>query len=403
MYNSDTFPAHGFSLRNKLLDGLRGYAALAVLVFHSILMLSNYIVTDVLYTPIYQIKENYYKITKFFLLLFNGHTAVNIFFVLSGMVLFTTLLKSKRGQLPIITFSLRRIIRIYLPLIPCLSAFYLVFNCLHYFLPTIYPHIKFHPFVQNCFLYKITLHGASWTLQSEIWAIPLILFTFYGYKKWGTKIVLILTSLSILIIDNDFKINFHAANTWVYYFYLGFCCAIFPEQLKNGIKKIGWFLPLFTLVFVRGFFIHSSITANLLQGFSIAILILYLSSDPEDKFSSFLKLPFSQYLGKISFSLYLWNVMVLNLFLPLARFTFVQLHPLEFGILIAVCVFIVTLPLAHFSEKFIEQPAIRLGKNLSNFIIGESIPKLSRAALLLGNGYLFNWRRKTIPGIHPIP
>lgn len=78
MYNSDTFPAHGFSLRNKLLDGLRGYAALAVLVFHSILMLSNYIVTDVLYTPIYQIKENYYKITKFFLLLFNGHTAVNI-------------------------------------------------------------------------------------------------------------------------------------------------------------------------------------------------------------------------------------------------------------------------------------------------------------------------------------
>lgn len=386
MYQSNTVCAHSVSLRNKHLDGLRGYAALAVLVFHSILMLDNYIVTDVLYTPIYQIKETYFKLTRFFLLIFNGHTAVNIFFVLSGMVLFNALLQTKTKQLAIITFSLRRVIRIYLPLIPCLAVFYLLFNCLHYFLPTIYPHIKFHPFIQNCLLYKITLHGASWTLRSEILAIPFILFTFYGYKKYGAKLVLIVTSLSILIIDNDVKINFYTANTWLYYFYLGFCCAIFPKTLNHSVKKIGWFLPLFTLIFIRGFFIHSSITANLLQGFSIAILILYLTGNPEDKFSSFLTLPFSQYLGKISFSLYLWNVMVLNLWLPVGRFAVVQHHPLEFGLLIAVFVFIITLPLAHLSEQFIEQPTIKLGKHVSDCIISgltQARTKLAYLALLL--------------------
>ena len=58
--------AVNFSSRNKCLDGLRGYAALAVLIFHSILMLNKYIVTNILFVPIYQIKENYFKIIKFF-------------------------------------------------------------------------------------------------------------------------------------------------------------------------------------------------------------------------------------------------------------------------------------------------------------------------------------------------
>ncbi len=225
--------------RNKCLDGLRGYAALAVVVYHSILMLNSYILTNVLYVPIYQIKENYFKITKFFLLVFNGHTAVNIFFVLSGIVLFSSLLRADNQRLLVITFSLKRIIRIYLPLVPCLTAFYLIFNCLHYFLPTIYPHIKFHAFVKNCLLYKMLpfFHGASWTLQAEILVIPVILLTFYMYKKFGIKILLILTSLSILVIDNDFKINFYMVNTWLYYFYLGFLCAIFKEKLKYDIKK----------------------------------------------------------------------------------------------------------------------------------------------------------------------
>ncbi len=61
--------------------------------------------------------------------------------------------------------------------------------------------------------------------------------------------------------------------------------------------------------------------------------------------------------------------MVLNLFLPLARFTFVQHHPLESGLLIAAFTLIITWPLAHYSEKFIEQPAINLGKTLSEYII----------------------------------
>jgi peptidoglycan/LPS O-acetylase OafA/YrhL len=369
MSDLDFSPNRKSTFRNQSLDGLRGYAALSVLIFHSILMLNNYLVTDVLFVPIYQIKENYYKITKFFLLVFNGHIAVHIFFVLSGMVLFNSLLKTKEKQLLFITFSLRRIIRIYLPLIPCLAVFYLLFNCLHYFFPTFYSHIKFHPFIQNCLLYKITMHGASWTLQSEIWVIPIILLTYYLYNKFSVKILLILTSLSILSLDNDFNINLYSANTWLYFFYLGFWCAILPKELKYIMKKIGWFLPLFTIIFASGFFLRSSITLNLLEGFSMVILLLYLSSDPIDRFSSFLKLPVSQYLGKISFSLYLWNVMVLNLFMPMARFTFVKEHPLEFGLIIAIFTFIITLPLAHFSEKYLEQSAIKLGRIISGHIL----------------------------------
>jgi peptidoglycan/LPS O-acetylase OafA/YrhL len=102
---------------------------------------------------------------------------------------------------------------------------------------------------------------------------------------------------------------------------------------------------------------------------SIAALILHLSNDPNSKFSAFLKLPFSQYLGKISFSFYLWNVIALNLFIPLARVPSIAQHPLEFGLLIGFVTFLLTLPMAHYSEQFIEQPAIRLGKMLSERVL----------------------------------
>ena len=354
--------------RNGYLDGLRGYAALSVLIFHSILMLSpSYIVNNVLYVPIYQIKSDYFKITKFILFIFNGHTAVSIFFVLSGMVLFQSLLRNNKAS--VITFSIKRVIRIYLPLIPCLFVFYALSNILNYYFSTLYPHFTFHSLIENCLLYKISIHGASWTLQSEIIVIPFILLTFYMYIKIGIKSLFFLTALSILALDNDLKMNFASAGAWLYYFYLGFLCAAFQNNAGNTAKKLGWLLPFCGVVFLRGVVNYTSITSNLLQGFSIAALIIYLSGNPSDKFSSFLKLPFSQYLGKISFSLYLWNVIILNLFRPLEKVPFIVKHPLEFGLLIAALTFIITCPIAHCSERILEQPAIKLGKKLSEHIL----------------------------------
>ena len=105
--------------KNKNLDGLRGYAAIAVIIVHSIFLLNR--MQNVMSVPIYKVHGIYFKIAYFFLLIFNGQVAVYIFFVLSGMFLFQSLLRNNQNF--VITFSVKRVIRIFFPLIPCLIVF----------------------------------------------------------------------------------------------------------------------------------------------------------------------------------------------------------------------------------------------------------------------------------------
>src|SRR3954452_10985879 len=84
------------------LDGLRGYAAIAVVLFHSILGPDPTMVGRVLY-------QNYSKLgswsdawAKLALTVTNGQTAVVIFFILSGAVLFDSLQKDNdSGLVPV--------------------------------------------------------------------------------------------------------------------------------------------------------------------------------------------------------------------------------------------------------------------------------------------------------------
>src|SRR5690349_7696347 len=109
-------------VRNDQLDGLRGYAAIAVVFFHSILGPDPTMVGRVLY-------QNYSKISswsdawaKLALTVTNGQTAVVIFFILSGAVLFDSLQKDSENNLvPLAAnFFVRRFLRIFPAMVVCL-------------------------------------------------------------------------------------------------------------------------------------------------------------------------------------------------------------------------------------------------------------------------------------------
>jgi hypothetical protein len=114
--------------RNQQLDGLRGYAALVVVVFHTILGIDPGQINRILYEDLSKIDGLYGRFTKVALKLFSGETAVVIFFVLSGAVLFNSLLNNKERFIPLAgEFLIRRFLRIYPALFVCLVACAIVF------------------------------------------------------------------------------------------------------------------------------------------------------------------------------------------------------------------------------------------------------------------------------------
>ena len=110
--------------RNDQLDGLRGYAAIAVVFFHSILGPDPAMVGRVLYQNYSKIGSGYDAWAKLALTVLNGQTAVVIFFILSGAVLFDSLQRDRdSGLVPLaVKFFVRRFLRIYPAMAVCLFA-----------------------------------------------------------------------------------------------------------------------------------------------------------------------------------------------------------------------------------------------------------------------------------------
>ena len=102
--------------RLEELDSLRGLAALTVVISHHLIVL------PVFFNPTNwhgHIPVNILKYTPLHLL-FAGHEAVILFFVLSGFVLSLPFHANKQG--PYASFVIRRICRIYLPYIVSVAA-----------------------------------------------------------------------------------------------------------------------------------------------------------------------------------------------------------------------------------------------------------------------------------------
>ena len=168
--------------RNHQLDGLRGYAAVMVSVFHTILCMDETLISRIVYGDASKLPDAYSWFAKVILKLFSGETAVFIFFVLSGTVLFQSLM---RARLPFLSealiFTVRRLVRIYPALIICLAVMAL-------YSVAIGRPVSLYDFAVNSALYAFPINGVTWTLNVEVAAVGFILATYFGWcigSEWG--------------------------------------------------------------------------------------------------------------------------------------------------------------------------------------------------------------------------
>ncbi|MBO1579742.1 acyltransferase [Bacillus sp. XF8] len=382
--------------RYKELDSLRGIAAIIVLIGHFLALF-----------PILGKKIMYSTFGVYFPILWQGHSAVIIFFVLSGFVLSLPFYKGMKFNY--LGYLMKRFCRIYLPYIVILFIAIGIKVGIHSKIGTIpglvqwglwnievsfnrvINHILFlGEFNSDAFIMVI------WSLVHEMRisiVFPLIIFLLLRVNwKVSIGIAMFLSAIGYLLMKNipsEFNMpvstNYFVTLHYSSMFIIGALLAKNREYLINKIinLKVKYLLlPLGILFFNYPripFMILSKLIGEIDYTLYLVIIdwyicfgacLIILSALSSKRFSKLLRMKPVHFIGEISYSLYLVHPIVL---LTTVHMLYGKIS-IPFILFIAFLFTIVVSVLCH---KFIEIPSIKIGRKLAvgNDRVGSSLRK----------------------------
>lgn len=369
------------------LDSLRGLAALTVLVGH-FLLIFTFVEPDTFSNHEYNI-WNIFKYSPLHIL-FAGYEAVILFFLLSGFVLSLPFYKNDfsfskqwyKGYL------IKRFFRIYLPyIISTLIAIVMVLLIRPSFIEGA------SDFVNRLWASDLTLRNLlghtlligefnTSTLNPVIWSLShemriSIIFPFlmyavlkFDYKKtFAIALFFSIASYGLLsFLPYKGAISIWMSPHYAAIFIIG---ALLAKHIDSIVSYIRGLKPLYKLVlfclalctytykwnFYDVDILHIGIVNewSTVFGASLFIIVAFSSST----MSAFLNLKPIHYLGKISYSLYLYHTISLLFVVHL-----INNYDAKASILAAS--FVLSFILAVLSYHFVEIPSIKLGRRLSS-------------------------------------
>lgn len=360
------------------LDGLRGIAALVVLFHHTLLTIPSLALGY--QSPSKVPSSAAWLVFSPLHTLWNGNSAVYVFFVLSGFVLVVPLSRRRpdwRSYYP------RRLIRLYLPVWGSVAiACVLILT-----IPRVAGHEQSwwvnsqvirlipHDIVQTIVL----LFGANlinsplWSLQWEIWFSLLLPVFFLLATKWSRGWLVKLAALAVIsTIGSVVHID---ALFYLPMFGFGAILAVEWHRLHRMTTNWGWvrwLMPavLSVLMLNSAWDIRASIPGNgeIAALGAILLVIVFLFSPVAQRIGDSRA---AQWLGRISFSLYLVHVPIL------VSLTFLVRNPaISAPVAIVVC-----LTAGQIFYWVVERPAHRLshavGRKLARPTISEGVSTTS--------------------------
>ena len=294
------------------IEALRGLSVILVILYH------------------YKLSILDYQIIK------GGFIGVDIFFVISGFIITKIIIENKIENFLLLPFYERRIKRIIpllaIVLIVSIGSLFFVFD---FFLLnkninasfSISAAISNFYFWASAVLYQfaeknslINLHFWSLSIEMQFYIFfPLLFVIFKSKEKVIHFIIFILIGLSYLFVLKNYKIhnmfNFYNSFSRVFEFLSGAIIFLYSDFIKQKIKKkfhsyiyvLGLIILFLYLQFLQNEDYHPS-PYTLVFIIGIGVMIIFNNDESFKK----IKKGFS-YLGKISYSLYLWHFPMLVL------------------------------------------------------------------------------------------
>jgi peptidoglycan/LPS O-acetylase OafA/YrhL len=374
--------------RIHAFDSLRGLAACTVIVSHLFLVMQGQ--AGAIYAQFYQWTQVAAETPLH--LLWEGHAAVVLFFTLSGFVLYLLLAKA-RLSMP--AYVVKRVVRLYVPylaaILPGLLGAYLVSgDTLH----------DFNDWIGKFWSWPLTWHSVAehlifvgqfnsdrydftiWTLVHEMRISLLFPFIFLMVRRmrwWAALMPFVVASATMVALRQPFVkeymdvASFAAQGGLTAYVYtvhymlafaIGASLAHHRETLfaayarLPGRTRILLGALTFTLYVYGGKALHVTGLVTLMPydwPLMIAAALLLVSAAAEPALRRGLELPLFQYLGRISYSLYLFHPIVLLTMLHLfaGRMPLGWLLVLTFGLCFVV---------SDLAWRLVERPAVNLAR-----------------------------------------
>lgn len=337
----------GMAKQNLSIQGLRGLLCAMVVVFH-----------------VYRgmVSENLMRQLEDFPWVESiGRVSVNLFFVISGYLIIQSLIKHQNLS----KFFINRVLRIY----P-------VFIVIHLLLFTAGPLIHYEwmsglsvseyilHFMSNLMLLPGIFQSlpiaqiVSWSVSYEFLFYILIGVMYNSIMKRESKwhVILIITSA----IASLAFVYFHPRSLFFLVGILAYKTAG-PIKKKIKYKSVFYFNGLILLTLLLIFYSKVPLLISLCLGF----LIFYTLINEEGILASILRNRVFQYLGNISYSLYLWHTLAMfpfkNVLMP--RLSVYISSPLILFVIFLILTLTASIVVSHLSYRFIEKKLTTLIKS----------------------------------------
>jgi peptidoglycan/LPS O-acetylase OafA/YrhL len=354
------------------LDGFRALSVLTVIFFHSKLMVNGHF---------------YYKI-------FNGPLAVEIFFIISGFLITTLLMKERvhTQSISLKKFYARRFLRIF-------PAAY-IFLAVIIGISLVFKYKMEKLSLASCFLYLTNFYQAGHTYSNwatgHFWSLAVeeqfyFIFPFILKKDFRTYVLLVLYILLFvpvfIIVVEKFRIldpgPLYSITLFLGEFQgiaLGSLAAILVFQKIIAIEQIkihAFLLNLVNVVLILSIiklgYNPSLSVANVMKNelislLAVTLVMLNVFKPEHNLFYKLLNIRILKYIGVLSYSIYIWHVL----------FTDKQYQPLP-----AICydspyLYLGVFVIAFLSYNLIEKPFLRLKRKFAS--TGELKPPIHHAS-----------------------
>lgn len=301
---------------------------------------------------------------------------VDFFFILSGLVLYNSLMKNNDDKIDKYVGKLikGRFFRLYIP-----YAILGIIFCIIHGLPNLYTLTVIFTLTQNLgfspggYYLGETIFGISWALSLEFWIGTIFMTIMFKLKKnkFKTKYVLmILIWLCLFIIVKNsplyLNVHYHEVNRiplGIFRIILGYSVGVmiyfFSERIKNSNiitknKNFYTILEIGIIIFI--IIIYGKTNYNKMNDFlfflygGMGVLIFSIENG---LISKLLKTNIFKFMGKISFSIYLVHPFIIDIF----RDKILNIYNLLIYLVVVIIVSILNF-------YFIENIGLKLKKSL---------------------------------------